>query len=1134
MRIKPDFWQGADRICWLCVLMEEFVGVNSLLEAPVVMSGMASISNAPLLKQARQAIFNMRQMSLTYVTEQSVKHAVAIYNDHHYCNKTKGTYEIDAQTLRFKRTDPFEDPLITKARKILSVSMSYQLHNTTIADPRQSMEVSLGQDTMADRIAINPITIPIAPHRTHSLNRQPREKIRIPLKELRDLAVEMDERESKNPEYRPGNWIDRFEHFDLMIPSIGKGLQKVYELELENIKHLIGLPGAGKTTLLVLIAIWLGRNGYKAMFLFPSIEVARQYMEQLAFHEIKVGMLVGQSSETRRRHADNIAEAIAAAGNGGFAHTLPGAEVFSLNCVLPAFSNDDTSMWGFGHAPCEEILQSGGRKGQVKKCLCPLWTQCGRNKAPRDLIDTNTWVGHVLSLDTQVSPHAIKEQIRYFELIARTFDVVVFDEADMVQSVLDAHGAATLSISGSDTSIHQEILEQIHSRFARGENHRLSDRDVELYSRNLAEFGNHNTSLMTAILNMRSSRVGERYENQLLTVLRIVNDLLDGFEKYPKRDRLDDIEVKLGFSKSRALTEIWERAAYLAFYYRTGVEELEWAEADLCARTLEISRNYLEPQWRTLINHFRRYLAEDSIKQRDKIIEEISELFLPLCFPKRSPPSEAADVITLLISVTFVILGYQRIVPGTRTMVAEGLVREPIVKSTASPELRKIIPENILGSFSGVKYSFSKALTTRTRARNVELSYVTFVGAPRMLMHRLHKLLEADGEQFGPAILMTSATSFLESSPAYHINVGPDYLLKPRQKEHDAGRSIYKFKWIPDRERGHEPLRYSGAGQLQERNLIRMVDALVKGGEKSEIYKSIQNFDKKDGICRKAALIVNSYEQARTIKKHLDDHHREIGKRTKAVVRSLKEGERPTDFVTTAQCEALGDDENCDILIFPILAVGRGVNIVFTKGLRKLDAAIGSIYFLTRPHPSTDDMQLLYSLAGKSTQEFDTRVFTDSEDLGAIASSWKQARKDLWRYANRLLREPLMASRLGSELFEPFTANQMVAILQTIGRGMRNGCPVAVYFVDAAWALQSTKEKPDSVRDSMLVQMRSILEKCVSHPDPVIREIYQELYGAFLMPLRLIEGVVFPDSLRATEEFTSEEDFDEFSPLLEM
>jgi hypothetical protein len=172
---------------------------------------------------------------------------------------------------------------------------------------------------------------------------------------------------------------------------------------------------------------------------------------------------------------------------------------------------------------------------------------------------------------------------------------------------------------------------------------------------------------------------------------------------------------------------------------------------------------------------------------------------------------------------------------------------------------------------------------------------------------------------------------------------------------------------------------------------------------------------------------------------------------------------------------------------------------------------------------------------GRATQEFDSRVFRETEDLNAIATSWQQSRKDLWKTANRLLREPLMASRLGPELFKSFTANQMVAILQTIGRGMRNGCPVSVYFVDAAWAKNSAKGESDSGRDSMLVQMRIILEECVNHPDPVIREIYQELYGAFLTPLQRIKGVKYPDELANSQDFTDEEDgFNDFSTLLEM
>ncbi|MBK1990122.1 hypothetical protein A0J48_021770 [Sphaerospermopsis aphanizomenoides BCCUSP55] len=1131
MRIKPDFWKGAERICWLCVLMEEFIGTDSLDYAPVVMSGMASILNAPALKQARQAIFNMRQMSLTYVTKQSVKHAVEVYNNHHYCNKTRGTYQIDSETLRFQRTDPLEDRLITEARQVLSATLSYESHNTTVADPRQQMAVSLGEETTAERIPISPITVPLAARRTHSLNRLPTGNISIPLCELRDLAIEMDERESQNPERRPGSWARRFERFDLMVSKVGERLRIDNLLDLSGIKHLIGLPGSGKTTILMLMAVWLGRHGYKAMFVFPSIEVARQYMAELAFHQVKVGMLMGQSDETRRRHADNIAEAIAAAGgNGGFAHILDQAEVFGLNCVLPAFSTGDTSRWGFDDAPCQEILQGKKRNGQMKKLLCPLWTMCGRNKAPRDLIDADIWVGHVRSLDTQISPHAIPEQIRYFELIARTFDVVVFDEGDMVQSDLDTYGAATLSISGSEKSIHRVILEQIHNRFARGENYRLSDRDIELYSRDLAEFGNHNTSLITAVQNM-SEVLGKRYESQLLTVLRIVSELLHGLEKSSKRE---DLNPQEGFSKSRALTEFWETAAYNAFYDRTGVENPEWFKADLCAITLGQDRATLENQWQTLIHHFRRYLAENLIQRRDKIVEAIAELFLNLCFLEHSPPTAGEDLIKLLITVTFVILGYQRIVPGTRTMVAEGFIREPIVQPPVSSELRKMIPESILGSFSGVKYSFSKAKTTRTADRNVELSYITFVGAPRMLMHRFNRLLAADNQHPGPAILMTSATSFLEASPAYHINAGPHYLLKPRQLEHNPESSIYRFQWFPDSERGDEPLKYSGAGELQERNLLLMVDALVRGGTKSEIYKSIRNFDVKSGVHRKAALIVNSYEQARKIKKHLNDYYPQIGRYTKAIVQSLRDGEQPTDFVTRAQCEALGDDENCHILIFPMLAIGRGVNIVFTKGERNLDAAIGSIYFLTRPHPTKDDMQLLYSLAGEATQEFDSRVFSETEDLKAIASAWQESRKELWKTANRLLREPLMASRLGDKLFKPFTANQMIAILQTIGRGMRNGCPVQVYFVDAAWANQSTKGKPDSGRDSMLVQMRIILEECMNHPNSEIREIYQELYGAFLKPMQHIEGVIYPDELSSSYSSDEEDGFDDFSQLWEM
>lgn len=569
------------------------------------------------------------------------------------------------------------------------------------------------------------------------------------------------------------------------------------------------------------------------MLLFPSIEVARQYMADLDFYGANVGMLVGQNPATRRRHAERIAETIAAAkGQGGFAATLDGADAFGANCVLPAFARGDTSFWGFGQTACDSIFQGTDNKGRPKRRLCPVWTMCGRNAAPRRLLDADVWVGHVLSMDTAVPAHAADEAIRYFEPIARCFDVVVFDEADAVQNQLDHHGAATLRISGAENSVHRVILSQIHDRFARGENHRLMDRNIELYSRQLGEFGNHNYSLVSCVQNLCNDparrAVAEHFGNHLLTTSRITSEIREGLSRGRARriDKENWAEFRRDLELARAVTDLWDGAAHEAYDDRNGNGRAAWTKADFCAARIGLAADDLRRRRDTLVLLFRRYLAETLTVNRD----EIGDLLLGLCFADgRAVPPGAKTAAVLLVSVTFMIVGYQRIVPGTAAMVAEGLIPDPVVQATASPDLRRFIPESVMGSLSGVKYSTSRAGSSRPAAVNVGLSYITLVGAPRMLMHRFHRLLAAEGVP-GPAVLLTSATSFLEPSPTYHIDSGPHYLLRPKQAEHDASRSVHRFKWIADREHGDDPLRYSGAGEMAARNLTKMVEALVRNG----------------------------------------------------------------------------------------------------------------------------------------------------------------------------------------------------------------------------------------------------------------------------------------------------------------
>jgi hypothetical protein len=203
-------------------------------------------------------------------------------------------------------------------------------------------------------------------------------------------------------------------------------------------------------------------------------------------------------------------------------------------------------------------------------------------------------------------------------------------------------------------------------------------------------------------------------------------------------------------------------------------------------------------------------------------------------------------------------------------------------------------------------------------------------------------------------------------------------------------------------------------------------------------------------------------------------------------------------------------------LVFPMKALSRGVNIVFERGPRRRDALLGTMVFLTRPHPAAESLDLVAGLAGAGTLAFDTREFSPSATTTHMAAEWASARRDLMATARRLLRFPLMASRLGP-LAVPFTADIMVDVLQTIGRAMRNGVKTRVIFADSAWAPRSAEGKCDSGQTSMLVLMRDILRARLADLDPVDGEIYRSLYEPFLHPLERCAHVLFPDGVDTDE-----------------
>jgi hypothetical protein len=331
--------------------------------------------------------------------------------------------------------------------------------------------------------------------------------------------------------------------------------------------------------------------------------------------------------------------------------------------------------------------------------------------------------------------------------------------------------------------------------------------------------------------------------------------------------------------------------------------------------------------------------------------------------------------------------------------------------------------------------------------------------------------------------------------------------------------SRYEFRPLVDRdETDGRTLRFSGerSESARFRALEKMVVTLLEGGPRdSALARDCRTFDVQHGIHRKAALVVNSYDQCRHLKRFIDANLRAWQNRTVAVVDVIPAGSGD-GYVTAGRVEALGDADNWDLLIFPIGALGRGVNIVFTSGPRVRDATLGTLYFLTRPHPSPEDLGLLAGIAAAETQKFSEGARA-ADDLDGAMAALDQAKKALYKKVGRLLRHPLYARGLG-DLFEPFTANIAVGLLQTIGRAMRNGCPAQCIFIDRSWAERSARGEADDSTSSMLVQLRMLIEVGLASDDPRTAALFDALYRPYIDPLRSIHGLKTEDSSTSSPE----------------
>jgi len=390
------------------------------------------------------------------------------------------------------------------------------------------------------------------------------------------------------------------------------------------------------------------------------------------------------------------------------------------------------------------------------------------------------------------------------------------------------------------------------------------------------------------------------------------------------------------------------------------------------------------------------------------------------------------------------------------------------------------------------------------------LSFFRCSGVGRELLLGLHTMPAVDGRP-GPGVLLMSATSWAGTSSRYHVHVPVGAILRPQAAEVKAILDTsfrMEFVYGPD----GQALRLSGI-DLQDRQarIRQMLRALAEpeaelAGATSKLADELADLAADDPDRCRILILTGSYAEARDAADYLNGLPEWSGRVTTLI---SDDADYDDAWVTlpggrgrheagrlrrgdVASFAATGSQ----ILVAPLLAVERGHNIVVFGG----KAAIGTVYFLARPHPRPDSLDL----AIQAVNDWAVRYVRDggfrqlvraSGGLDAAGLAFRKEAVKRWR---RFLTRRMSWSSLPPDEKASVTWDQLVVMWQVIGRLVRGGVPARVVFVDAAFApSEAGMTGADTAETSLLVAMREALAPYFDQTpgtDPVDRSLVDYLY----------------------------------------
>ncbi|SIM53460.1 signal recognition particle [Micromonospora cremea] len=968
------------------------------------------------------------------------------------------------------------------------------------------------------------------------------EPITVTWEQLESAASAMDGLEAGTPG-KINSWAKRLNRVALLVRDEILGeFTTSRTLTVDRLMHMVGMVGAGKSTIRDILAYHLVTDQdrkRRITIVVGDVAEVLTVTEQFRRLRVPAAPVLGQSTLERNiqrlhRRSETPADTMLTQHHAGFAYLSSACPLDALRGfeARRALRINDAPCSGLHSAddiekaesaretePDSTVFRRRRPPAKPKRHGCPLWFTCPRHGGSRDLVDAQIWVATPASLvHTRVPDHLNAENLRYLELACRRSDLVIVDEADRVQMQLDTAfaPAATLVARGAESWL-DEVGKHKLTELARQGRLQLSSHDID-------DWNNAINTVITATDRIYSMLINDEPLRRWITQDYFSAQTLHQWllnEWFPSLRRTRDISepetsVDPGTpdAQSEDLAQLWAEmsrvSAILDGFRDNPLTPVRLAGPDdattpVVNRLVGMATELLHAQRTVFVREYSRErlkgLLREVVPGNKQVLGDFDANLHRFEF-------------TLVLAVLHNRLSFMTTV-WPRVEAALNLESTSNVLSRRPPkDYMPVVPESPMGNVLG--FQFQAGDPNPDGDRSGELRFFRCNGVGRELLLELGNIPAVDNRP-GPHVLLMSATSWAGTSSRYHLHAQVDAILRPHDSEIDAikGSTFHRQFLYPNGVT--TALRLSGVDpDKRPQQLEQMLHALAVPdrsltGSTSLLHQELEEIE--DPQRRRILLLVGSYAEADRAGAYLNNQPEWAGNVTVLVSDDADLDQSwntlPTDkprlHLRRGDVTAFPDTGG-QLLIAPLLSVERGHNIVVPGG----KAAIGSVYFLARPHHRPDDITLatqaindwaVRQVRGPGREFHQLALAAGSP--GAAGTRFRAAAAKKW---HRFLTRRLSWTSLPQDEKSAFTWDQLVVIWQVIGRLVRGGVPARVHFVDGAFSPREAGLKGDDTpATSLLISMRQELEPYfdpASAISPIDRSLVRALYEPLYQALR--------------------------------